>query len=125
MRPHDGGIDDEVFEVRIFNQRIEKTLPNALLCPSAEALEHAIPVAKLLGQIAPWCSSADQPKHSVHEQTIVLAVAPFIALLTGNKRLDAPPLRVRKCSPNQDRLLSFDLESHLRVGGNPQNVNGT
>src|SRR6516164_4675496 len=35
-----------IFEVRIFNQRIEKTLPNALLCPSAQALEHAVPVAK-------------------------------------------------------------------------------
>src|SRR6516162_8123743 len=96
MRPHDGGVDDQVFEVRIFNQRIEKTLPNALLCPSAEALEHAVPVAKLLGQIAPWCSRANQPKHSVHEQSIILAVPPSVTFLTRNKRLDAPPLLVRK-----------------------------
>src|SRR6516162_9069464 len=95
-RPHDGGVDDQVFEVRIFNQRIEKTLPNALLCPSAEALEHAVPVAKLLGQIAPWCSGANQPKHSVHEQSIILAVPPSITFLTRNKQLDAPPLLVRK-----------------------------
>jgi len=96
MRPHDGGVDDQVFEVRIFNQRIEKTLPNALLCPSAEALEHAVPVAKLLGQIAPWCSGANQPKHSVHEQSIILAVPPSITFLTRNKQLDAPPLLIRK-----------------------------
>src|SRR6516165_1755834 len=96
MRPHDGGVDDQVFEVRIFNQRIEKTLPNALLCPSAQALEHAVPVAKLLGQIAPWCSGANQPKHSVHEQSIILAVPPSITFLTRNKQLDAPPLLIRK-----------------------------
>jgi hypothetical protein len=87
---------DQVFEVRIFNQRIEKTLSNALLCPSTEALEHAVPVAKLLGQIAPWCSGANQPKHSVHEQSIILAVPPSITFLTRNKWLDAAPLLVRK-----------------------------
>jgi hypothetical protein len=52
-------------------------------------------------------------------------VAPSVTFLTRNKRLDAPPLRIRKCSPNQDRLLSFDLESHSRVGGNPLYVNRT
>src|SRR5438270_7792565 len=98
MRPHDGGVDDQVFEVRIFNQRIEKTLPNALLCPSAEALEYAVPGAELTGQIAPRCSGANQPKHSVHEQTIVLAVPPFVTFLTRNERLDTPPLPVRKCA---------------------------
>src|SRR5215472_4875607 len=64
-------------------------------------------------------SGTNQPKHSVHEQSIVLAVPPFVTFLTWNKRLDASPLPVRKCPPNQNRLLSCDLESHLRVGGNP------
>ena len=52
--------------------------------------------AKLLGQIAPWCSGANQPKHSVHEQSIILAVPPSITFLTRNKQLDAPPLLIRK-----------------------------
>ena len=125
MRPHDGGVDDQVFEVWIFNQRIEKTLPNALLCPSAEALEDAVPATKFLGQIAPWCSGTNQPKHSVYKQSIVLTVAPSVTFLTRNKRLNAPPLRVRKCSPNQDRPPSFDLESHSRAEGNPLYVNRT
>jgi len=103
VRPHDGGVDDKVFEVGIFNQGIEKTLPNALLCPSAEALEYAVPVAKLSRQIAPRCSGANQPKHSVDEQPVVLAVPPFVTFLTWNERFDAPPLRIRKCPPNQDR----------------------
>src|ERR1700756_2573066 len=125
VRSHNGGVDDEVFEVRKFNQRLEKPLPNALLCPSAEALEHAVPVAKLVGQIAPWRSGASHPKHSIHKQTIVLAVPPFVSFLAGNKRFDAPPVRIRKCPPNQDRPLSCDLESHSRVEGNPLYVNRT
>src|SRR5271166_2010961 len=49
---------------------------------------------------------------------------PLSPFLTRNKRLNAPPLRVcRRSKPNQDRLLSFDLESHSRVGGNPLYVN--
>ena len=34
--PHNGGIDDQVFEIRIFVQLCEKPLPAALFCPSPE-----------------------------------------------------------------------------------------
>ena len=75
MCAHDGGIDDQVFEIWIFYQRIEKTLPNALLGPSAETLEHAVPVAELSRRIAPWCAGASDPEHRIDEQAIVLAVS--------------------------------------------------
>ncbi len=94
-------------------------LPNALLGPAAEALEHAVPVAKLRGQVAPRSSRAHQPQHSVHEQTIVLAVPSPVPFFTRNKRFDALPLRARQCPANQDHLPSCDLESHSRVAGNP------
>jgi hypothetical protein len=42
-----------------------------------------------------------------YEQSIVLTVAPSVTFLTRNKRLNTQPLRVRKCSPNQDRPLQF------------------
>jgi hypothetical protein len=103
VRAHDGGIDDQVFEVRIFDQRIEKTLPNAFLGPSAETLKHAIPVAELFRQIPPRCPGASDPEHRVDEQAIILAVPSFVSFLTWNKLLNAPPLRGRKFSPNQDR----------------------
>ena len=125
MCAHDGGIDDQVFEIWIFYQRIEKTLPNALLGPSSETLEHAIPVAELFRQIPPRCPGASDPENRIDEQTIILAVSSFVSFLTRNKMLDAPPLRARKFSPNQDRLLSCDLESHSRVRGNPLYVNRT
>ncbi len=114
VRPHNGGVDDEVLEVWIFNQRIENTLPNVLLCPPTEALEHTIPVAKLTRQIAPRCSGTSQPKHSIHEQSIVLAVAPSVTFLTRNKRLDAPPLRIRKCSPKSRSTSSVSILNHIR-----------
>jgi len=122
---HDGGIDDQVFEVGVFDQRIENTLPNALLGPSAETLEHAVPVAELFRQIAPGCAGASDPEHRIDEKAIVLAVPSFVSFFTCNKLLDAPPLRARKFSPNQIVLLSFDLESHSRVEGNPLYVNAT
>ena len=43
---HDGGVDDQVFEIGVFHQRVEDAFPNALLGPAAEALENAVPVAK-------------------------------------------------------------------------------
>src|SRR6266852_1886424 len=122
---HDGGVDDQVFKVWILDQRVENALPHALLGPSAKALEHAVPVAELSWQVAPRCAGTSQPEHGIDEQAVVLARSPFVAFFTRNKPLDAPPLRVRKFSPNQDRPLSCDLESHLRVRGNPLYVNRT
>ena len=53
MRPHDGGVEDQVFEVRVYAQRGEKTLPNAFLSPPAETPEDAVPFAELFGQVTP------------------------------------------------------------------------
>jgi len=119
MRPYDGGVDDKVFEIRIFAQLGKKPLPNALFCPSAETPEHTVPITKLFWQIPPRGAGTDQPQYSIDEQTIVLAVSPLIAVFAWNKWFNAPPLPVRQLPPNQDRLPSCDLESHSRVGGNP------
>src|SRR6516164_8356697 len=93
--------------IGVFDQRIENTLPNALLGPSAETLEHAVPVAELFRQIAPGCAGASEPEHRIDEKAIVLAVPSFVSFFTCNKLLDAPPLRARKFSPNQDRPPQF------------------
>ena len=122
---HDGGVDDQVFEVGIFDQRMENTFPSALLGPAAEALENAVPVAERWRQIAPRRARTRDLQHRIDKQTIVVAVPPFVSLLTRNKPFDALPLRVRQFSPNQGRLPSCDLESHSRVKGNPLYVNRT
>ena len=100
---YDGGVDDQIFKVRTFYQRIEDTFPNALLGPAAKALENTVPVAKQWRQIAPGCTRTRDPEHRIDKQTIVLAVPAFVTFLTRNKPLDAPPLRIRQFSPNQDR----------------------
>src|SRR5882672_12486447 len=100
---HVSGVDDQVFEVGIFHQRIEDAFPNALLGPAAEALENAVPVAERWRQIAPGRTRTRNPEYSVDKKTIVLAVPALVTFLARNKTLDAPPLRVRQFSPNQDR----------------------
>src|SRR3974377_2243056 len=103
VRPHDGGVEEQVFEVRVDAQSGEKTLPNAFLAPPAETPEDAVPFAELFGQVPPGCARPHQPQHSIDEQTIVFAVAALVTWFAWNKRFDVLPLRVRQFSPNQDR----------------------
>jgi hypothetical protein len=44
MRPNDGGIDDQIFEVRVIGHRLEYPPPNTLDAPSTEAPKHAVPI---------------------------------------------------------------------------------
>jgi hypothetical protein len=104
VRPHDGGVDDRVLKVRVFDQRVENTRPNALLGPPTEACEDTVSFAKLVRQIAPWRSGASRPKHGIDEKPIVIARPPSVASLTRYKPFDPPPLPVREFPPNQDRL---------------------
>jgi hypothetical protein len=103
VRPHDGGVEDQVFEVRVYAQRGEKTLPNAFLSPPAETPEDAVPFAELFGQVTPGRTCPHQPQHSIDKQTIVFAVAAPVTRFAWNKQFDVLPLRVRQFSPNQDR----------------------
>src|SRR5260221_7469806 len=53
MRPDDGGIDDQIFEVRIIGHRLEYPPPDTLDAPSTEAPEHAVPDSKRLRKVTP------------------------------------------------------------------------
>src|SRR5258708_11961539 len=95
VRPHDGGVDDQVLKVRVFDQRVENTRPNALLCPPTEAGEDTVPFAKLVRKVAPWRSGASRPKHGIDEKPIVIARPPPVDLLTRYKPIGPPALPVR------------------------------
>jgi hypothetical protein len=95
VRRHNGGVDDQVFKVRILAELGEKALPNALFCPSPETPEYAVPIAKLFGQVAPT---------------------------SGSMRFHCASGSFRRI---KIALLSCDLESHSRVRGNPLNVHRT
>jgi hypothetical protein len=99
VRPHNGGIDDQVFEVRIFTQLGEKSLPDALFGPPPETSEHAVPVAKLFGQVAPRRAGTDQPQDGIDEQTIIRAVPALVAFLpgiSGSIRCHCPSVNARR-----------------------------
>ncbi len=69
-----------------------------------EALVHAVPVAKLRWQVAPRRANPGNPEYGVHEQAVVFAASPSVALFTRHKSFDALPIQVRQFPPNQDRL---------------------
>ena len=111
---YDGGVDDQIFKVRTFYQRIEDTFPNALLGPAAKALENTVPVAKQWRQIAPGCTRTRDPEHRIDKQTIVLAVPAFVTFLTRNKPLDAQPLRIRQFLAESRSTSSVAILNHIR-----------
>src|ERR1700738_2039263 len=94
MRPNDGGIDDQIFEVRVIGHRLEYPPPNTLDAPSTEAPKHAVPIPKHLRKITPGRARTHDPQHTFHEHPIV---APGGALLIGSpydKRRHPLPRRI-------------------------------
>jgi hypothetical protein len=112
MRPPDGRVDDQVFEVRIIGQGLEKTLPNPGPRPAPEAPVDTVPRAEVSGQIAPRRAGARDPQDGIDKQPRVCARATGIALLAGNQRRNPRPLRVAQQPPNQDRLLQKAVLNH-------------
>src|SRR6202044_2805867 len=71
MRPDNGGIHDQVFEVRIIGHRLEDAPPDTLDAPSTEAPEHAVPIPERLWKIAPGRPCTHNPKYAFDEHTVV------------------------------------------------------
>jgi hypothetical protein len=73
MSPYEGGIDDQIFEVRIVGHRLENARPNTLHAPPAETPEYAVPVAERLWKVTPGRASPHDPKHALHKHPVVAA----------------------------------------------------
>src|ERR1700757_4060851 len=82
MCPDDGGIDDQIFEVRIIGHRLEDPPPDTLDAPSTKAPEHAVPVPKCLREITPGRARTHNPKHAFHEHPIVAPGRPLLVRST-------------------------------------------
>ena len=67
MGAHDGAVDEDLFEVGIIAQRLEKILPNTATAPPIEALIHGVPTAKLFRQHSPMRPRPGQPKDRFHK----------------------------------------------------------
>jgi hypothetical protein len=122
MRPDDGGIDDQIFEVRIIGHRLEDPLPNTLDAPSTEAPEYAVPVAEHLRKITPGRARTHDPKHTFHEHPVVPPGRALLVRPAYDQRCHSLPGRVAQNQTihhTQGCLPKRSLESDLLSKGNP------
>jgi hypothetical protein len=61
MRPHDGAVDEDLFEVGILGQLGDDLMPAAFARPAGKALIDAVAGAEVGGQIAPRAARARDP----------------------------------------------------------------
>jgi hypothetical protein len=92
VSPHDGGVQQQVLQVRFSAQNFEDPLPNTSFAPAIASPEDRVPVTESLRQITPGGSCLRDPQHSVYRQSIILARSARIARLARQVRLDPPPL---------------------------------
>lgn len=108
----DGGIDRCILHVRIIRDRIEDVCENASLDPVAVALEHSVPLAKVLRQIAPRAACARYPQNRLKELAVVIARPTRITGLAQTMRLHLRPLGICQYASVHGKLLS-ELESRF------------
>jgi len=122
MSPDDGGIDDQIFEVRIIGHRLEDAIPDALDAPSAEAPEYTVPIAKRFGKITPRRACAYNPKHALHEHPIIASSGTLLVRPTYDQRRYPLPRSVAQNQPihhTQDCLPKAALNLIMLLKGNP------
>lgn len=116
----DSAVDHGVFEVGIFGQGSEHTIESVSLDPSAKSLEDRVPLAELIGQVAPRAARPGNPQYRLDEQSMVRAGATGVAFPAKAVRGDERPLRVGQRHADQGHLPFGNLESLRSRYGNPQ-----
>ena len=122
MRPDDGGINDQVFEVRIIGHRLKDPPPDTLDAPSTEAAEHAVPIPERLWKITPGRPCTHNPKHAFDEHTVITPGRTLLVRSTDNQRRHSLPRRIAQYQTvfhTQDCLPKSSLESDFLLKGNP------
>ena len=71
MDPDVRRVEEDVFEIGIIGQGLEKAFPDALLRPAPETCVDAVPFAELARQIAPRRAGSRDPQYRLDEQPIV------------------------------------------------------
>jgi hypothetical protein len=71
MRAHDGAVDYGIFVVGVLGQMAKDPPPDVGFCPAAEAAVDVLPVAKVLGQVAPGDAGAIAEEDRFDEQAVV------------------------------------------------------
>src|SRR5208282_5755194 len=92
--PHNGRVDHQILVLAVSHQLLENPLPDAAARPANEALVHAFVLAIMLGKIVPACSGTQDPKHSVHKQTVVGSGAAYMLFAARKKARNPFPLQI-------------------------------
>lgn len=98
----DGGVDDQVFEVRIICERFEHAQPDPLGTPPAEASKDAVPLAERFRQITPRRTGSHDPQHALDEHAVVAARRTALVRPTDDQAGDTIPLRIAQNEPIHD-----------------------
>ena len=85
----DGGIDDQVLEVRIVRHRREDAPSHALAAAAAEARRKTLFRSPEDLMVAPWRTGAHDPQHRLHEHAVV-ATRPTRALVAEDRTVQNP-----------------------------------
>ena len=120
MNLDDTAVDHGVFEIRIFCQGSEHMVKCVGFHPSADALEHRVPLAELRRKVAPWAAGSRDPEHRLDEQPIVSAGATGITVPAKAVWGNDCPLRLGQRHADQGYLPFGILESVRTRFGNPQ-----
>src|ERR1700730_12947345 len=119
---YDGGVDNQIFDIRIIGHRLEDPPPIPLEAPTTEATKYTVPVPECFRQITPGRARTNDPKHAFHEHPVVAPGRAFLVRPTYNQRRHPLPCRIAQNQPihhTQGRLPKRSLESDLLLKGNP------
>src|SRR6266404_102463 len=123
MRPNDGRIDDQIFEVRIIGHRLEYPPPNTLDAPSTEAPEHAVPIPKRLRKITPGGARTHDPQHTPSTNIrLSRPVEPFWSarpIISGAIRSHAVSLKTKRSFTPKTASRKAALNLICSQKGNP------
>src|ERR1700758_1042292 len=99
--PDECAVDQDIFEIGIVAERLENSLPNALLRPPPEASIRREPLAERFRQIAPWRARSCNPKHGFDKEAVVTSAAAGVTDFTRELRHNPFPLRIAQHQSNQ------------------------
>jgi len=96
MSANNSGVDHHVFVIGVARQQLENSCKNPALCPAAETLMYALPIAKARRQIAPRNTGSKPVQNGFNEQPVIPRRTSDMAFATRQNILDPIPLIVSK-----------------------------
>ena len=83
MRTHYRAVNEQCFQIPVFTDGFDHTLPDTALAPAREPRIRGVPVPQCRVQIAPRAAGARNPQNRFDKQAIVFALHPGVADFAG------------------------------------------